>query len=191
MRWDRLKIMVLTCHGEFTPAGILDRFTPDRPLPKARPRGEDRIGGKIDGCQAFELTPGSDARGDLFELLTTREGGTHPIVHVYQVWAEAGSIRAWVYHTAQCDRLCFTAGSFRVVLCDPRPASPTCGQIVSLLVGAGAPTLLTIPPLVIHGVQNVGAERAAFVNLPTNVYYHEKPDKRRLPYDSPLIPFRW
>jgi dTDP-4-dehydrorhamnose 3,5-epimerase len=137
------------------------------------------------------LLPRSDDRGDLFELLTTRDREIEPIVHVYQVWAEPGSVRAWVYHTRQTDRLCFTGGSFRVALCDLRPASKTAGKIVSLLVGATAPTLVQIPSLVAHGVQNIGAERAPFVNLPTNVYRHETPDKHRLPFDSPLIPFRW
>jgi dTDP-4-dehydrorhamnose 3,5-epimerase len=59
------------------------------------------------------------------------------------------------------------------------------------MVGANAPTLLTIPALVAHGVQNMGVERASFLNFPTQVYRHDRPDKRRIPFDSPLIPFEW
>jgi dTDP-4-dehydrorhamnose 3,5-epimerase len=78
-----------------------------------------------------------------------------------------------------------------VALCDLRPDSPTAGNLTSLEVGADLPVFLTIAPLVAHGVQNLGSERAAFVNLPTDVYHPDAPDKLRLPFDSPLIPFRW
>jgi len=123
--------------------------------------------------------------------MTTRDGEFQPLVHAYQVWAEPGSIRAWVLHVGQTDRLCFTSGSFQVALCDLRPDSPTAGAIVSLRIGADAPVRLTIAPSVAHGVRNLGTERAAFVNFPTKLYDHAAPDKSRLPYDTNLIPFRW
>jgi len=170
---------------------ILRHFVADTERPKPQQTHEDLLEGQIEGCHAVRLYPGSDHRGDLFELLTTRDGSIEPIVHVYQVWAEPSSIRAWVYHSRQTDRLCYTSGSFRVALCDLRPESRSKGVIVSLHVGSKSPVLLTIPPFVAHGVQNLGSERAAFVNLPTNVYRHDNPDKHRLPFDSPLIPFRW
>ena len=183
--------MVLSYWDQVVASDIRHQFVADMPRPRVQPPREDLLEGRIEGCHAFELRPGSDDRGDLFELLTTRDGEIEPIVHVYQVWAEPGSIRAWVYHTRQTDRLCYTGGSLRVALCDLRPGSRSAGNIVSLLVGASAPVFLTIPPLIAHGVQNRGAERAAFLNLPTNVYRHDAPDKHRLPFDSPLIPFRW
>ena len=107
-------------------------------------------------------------------------------MHVYQVVCEPGSIRAWVYHAEQTDRLCYTEGAFRVVLFDLREDSPTAGNLVTLSAGESAPIRLTIPPFVAHGVQNAGMARAAFVNLPNQVYDHQKPDKHRLPFDSPL-----
>ncbi len=152
---------------------------------------KDLLGGQIEGCTAISLLPASDDRGDLLELLSSRDEQIEPMVHIYQVYSAPGSIRAWVYHSKQTDRLCYTDGSFRVVLYDLRSESRTVGNMVTLMAGADAPTLLHIPPFVVHGVQNMGRERAAFVNIPTRVYRHEDPDKRRLPFDSPLIPFTW
>ncbi len=170
---------------------IRNEFIADSPLPGLSARGEDLLEDRIDGCHAFRICPGSDHRGDLFELLSLRDGGIEPIVHVYQVWAAPGSVRAWVYHARHTDRLCFTGGRFRVALCDLRPESRSFGSLVSFVAGSQNPLRLSIPPLVAHGVQNIGTERSAFVNLPTAVFCRHDPDKRRLPFDSPLIPFRW
>ena len=172
-------------------ADIQRQFTADPPQTRIQPDLIDLLEGRIENCHAYTLRPGSDHRGDLFELLTTRDGAIEPIVHVYQVWAEPGSIRAWVCHASQTDRLCFTGGTFQIALFDMRPESPTAGAVASIIAGADLPVRLTIPPHVAHGVRNLGPERAAFVNLPTTVYDHRAPDKYRLPIDSELIPFRW
>jgi dTDP-4-dehydrorhamnose 3,5-epimerase len=145
----------------------------------------------IDGVEVTPLRMHGDHRGGLVELLTTRDHTIDPIVHVYQVYAAPGSVRAWVYHEHQDDRLAFTAGDFLIVLFDIRPDSPTRDMITTLRVGVAAPTLLRIPRLVIHGVKNCGAAGATFVNLPTNIYLPEAPDKRRLPIDDPRVPYKF
>ncbi len=52
-------------------------------------------------------------------------------------------------------------------------------------------TIVTIPPHVFHGVKNVGTDDVLVMNLPTQPYLHDDPDKYRLPWDSELIPFKW
>jgi dTDP-4-dehydrorhamnose 3,5-epimerase len=143
----------------------------------------------IDGVTATPLVGNADVRGSLFELLTTRDGPIEPIVHVYQVFAAPGSIRAWVYHRHQYDRLAFIMGRFEIALYDVRPGSRTANRLNVFTLGAQQPCLLRIPPFVIHGVRNAGAEGAYFINLPTNVYDRSAPDKARLPYDDPRIPY--
>jgi dTDP-4-dehydrorhamnose 3,5-epimerase len=49
---------------------------------------------------------------------------------------------------------------------------------------------LSIPAGVYHAVQNVGDREAAFVNLPSQPYQHDDPDKYRLPIDNDVIPYR-
>src|SRR5271154_1455102 len=129
--------MSLTASERTALADIQRQFVEDAPRTRIEAPCIDLLEGRIDGCHAHRLHPGSDDRGNLFELLTTRDGAIEPIVHVYQVWAEPGSVRAWVHHARQTDRLCFTGGTFQVVLYDARPESPTAGALVSILVGAG------------------------------------------------------
>jgi dTDP-4-dehydrorhamnose 3,5-epimerase len=170
---------------------VRQQFRQDLPKRRVERPAADMIAGRIHGCTALAMPKASDDRGDLVELLTTRDAVIEPIVHVYQVFAEPGSIRAWVFHEQQADRLCLTQGHLQVVLYDLREDSPTAGALVVLSVGADNPTFLRIPAFVAHGIKNVGAERAAFVNLPTPGYFYDAPDKFRLPFDTPLIPHTW
>ena len=144
---------------------------------------------QIDGVEAKVLIRRQDHRGNLCECLTTRDGDIAPIVHVYAVTAAPKSVRAWVYHKYQWDRLVYTQGQFRVVLYDIRDNSPTYGKLDVLEVGLMMPTLLLIPPFVVHGVENYGERDETFINMPTNVYYPGKPDKFRLAKDHPGIPY--
>jgi len=119
-----------------------------------------------------------------------RDASTEPIVHVYQVTASADSIRAWVMHRRQDDRLAFLNGRFRIALYDLRPGSSTAGLLNVFVLGSEQPAVLRIPARVIHGVQNLG-ETATFVNMPTKAYDPGDPDKWRLPSDDPRVPFRF
>jgi dTDP-4-dehydrorhamnose 3,5-epimerase len=145
--------------------------------------------GKLEGVLLSPLIVNADKRGHLVELMTESEEQYVPPVHIYHVFAEPGSVRAWVYHKRQHDRLHFAHGQFRVVLFDLRPESSTYHQIEILDVGRDNPCRLVIPPFVAHGVQNSGTELASFVNMPTRSYNHANPDKSRIPANHPGIPY--
>ena len=170
----------------------LGDFTPDTPW---EPRPAIDVGAVphelIDGVTLTPIVAKSDERGSLSELLTTRDGSIEPIVHVYQVTSMAGSTRAWVYHHKQFDRLAFVNGRFKIALCDIRPGSPSANRVNVLVLGSERPALLRIPPLVIHGVRNIGAETATFINLPTHAYDPRDPDKCRLSVSDSKMPFRF
>lgn len=170
----------------------LEDFVPDPPTPREPiepPRTELQDSTPIDGVTTSALSLRHDRRGWLSELLTTREGEIEPIVHVYRVRAAPGSIRAWVYHLHQFDRLAYANGDFQVVLYDLRPESPTRGRLNVFRIGDARPCLLRIPPRVVHGVRNVGSDWASFINMPTQVYFHDTPDKCRIPYGDPRMPY--
>ena len=177
------------------PPLTLDDFEqdpPTRPLIQASQASTDfSTEDLIDGVTLTSLSLGADKRGQLNELLTMRDGGHDPIVHVYQVQAAPGSLRAWLYHKIQMDRLAFTNGSFRVVLYDLRPDSKTYRKLNVFDLGDERRCRLHIPPLVIHGVQNIGSTYANFVNMPTAIYYPDRPDKYRLRPDHPEIPHQF
>ena len=129
--------------------------------------GETRRPSLISGVTIEPLNPRKDQRGQLTELLTLREGDIEPIVHVYQVHCEPGSIRGWVYHRWQEDRLCYTEGHFRLALYDLREESETYGALDVLDLGADNPSRVTIPKYVAHALMNAGTTISSFVNLPT------------------------
>lgn len=168
----------------------LTDFVDDKPWNDDIPFLDDvPVNDQIEGVRLQRLSTRADKRGDLTVLLSALK---EPIVsppHIYLVSAEPGSIRAWVYHKRQSDRLAYTNGEIRVVLYDLRTDSPTYQKLNVLDVGAANKVLLTIPPYVVHGVQNRGASAATFVNMPTNAYDPANPDKSRVRYDHPGIPY--
>jgi dTDP-4-dehydrorhamnose 3,5-epimerase len=161
-----------------SPFPTIETFIQDMPREIARSeRILDEV--TIDGVILDRLRPNTDERGSLIELLTTRDGPIEPIVHVYQVIAAPGSLRGWVYHKWQHDRLHFTLGDLEIQLVDIRRDSPTCGNRMALHVGAARQCRLTIPPLVAHSLRNLGDSAATFLNMPTHPYDPTNPDKFR------------
>jgi dTDP-4-dehydrorhamnose 3,5-epimerase len=170
----------------------LDDFIDDRPWTPDTPEFQPVfIENQIAGVDIRRLEQKADGRGNLVVLMSDRfsEGWRTP--HVYLVTAAPRSVRAWVFHRRQHDRLAFTTGQVRIVLYDLRPDSPTHGALNVIDAGAANKILLTIPPFVVHGVQNPTDEAAFFVNMPTYAYDPANPDKARLPKGHPGIPYRF
>ena len=149
------------------------------------------IDNQIDGVRLRRLHSHRDDRGELTVLMTNLDDPSQQAGHVYHVLAAPGSVRAWVFHKRQHDRLAFVQGEFLVALYDMRPGSPTKGNLNVLEVGAANKVQLTIPPFVVHGCQNLGTAASAFVNMPDVAYDAANPDKSRLPVNHPTIPFRF
>jgi dTDP-4-dehydrorhamnose 3,5-epimerase len=171
----------------------LDDFVDDVPWAEQNPAlAEVPIPDQIEGVRLRRLVTHGDGRGDLTVLLSTQYADFHPLPpHIYLVGAAPGSVRAWVYHKHQDDRLGFTEGNLRVVLYDIRPGSVTFGKLNVIDVGAANRLQVSIPAKVVHGVQNRGAEWARFVNMPTKAYDPAHPDKSRVRPDHPGIPYRF
>lgn len=174
------------------PIVALADFVDDRPWTPAEPEfAEIRIKDQIEGVRLHRLTANVDGRGNLAVLMSDRFGPDQTTPHVYLVTAAARSVRAWVYHKRQTDRLAYTMGHLRIVLYDLRPDSPTYGVLNVIDAGADNKLQLTIPPFVVHAVQNPTDEDTIFVNMPTRAYDPANPDKSRLPVDHPGIPYRF
>ncbi len=164
-------------------------FVQDKPWQDSTNPVAAAIPDLIHGVIVEPLVFRKDGRGQLVELISQRAAPIEEIVHVYQVYAEPGSVRAWVYHQRQEDRLSYTQGQFRLVLWDIREDSPTFGKLNVFHVGAANPCSITIPRFVVHGLKNDGADTASFVNCPTSWYNPANPDKSRLPIDHPGVPY--
>lgn len=149
----------------------------------------------VDLIDGVRLRPAPTVVGpeeEVCEIYNTGWGVTeHPVVHVYQTLVRPGRIKGWAYHKRQIDRIFLQSGALRFVLYDMRPDSPSFGRINDLCLSERNRGLLVIPCYVAHAVENIGEGHAVFINLPTEPYRHDNPDKYVLPIDTPEIPFRF
>lgn len=111
------------------------------------------------------------------------------IEQVFQVKLEAGRLSAWHAHEFAFDRIFCNHGMMKLVLYDARGSSPTFGKINEFKIGDARPTVVSIPPNVWHGIQNISGGTSSILNLVNRSYRYEDPDHWRLPWNSPEIPY--
>ena len=114
------------------------------------------------------------------------DGAVEQTIHVSM---RGNAISAWHQHRQRWDYLFVVGGHLRVVLHDPRPDSPTRGQVDVFHLSPQRPQLLAVPPSVWHGAQNLSNGVSSFVNLFNKPYDYADPDEWRLPPDSDQIPY--
>lgn len=148
-------------------------------------------GTRIQGSLVKDLRINPDDRGRLFEILRNDEPHFMKFGQVYVTTAFPGVVKAWHRHQRQTDFFCLIQGRARFALYDPRPDSPTCGQVDEILCDGEHPRLIVIPNLVHHGFKNIGTVDVVCINCPTEAYNEADPDEERLdPYDND-IPYDW
>jgi len=108
--------------------------------------------------------------------------------HVQHITTSDGRISAWHCHQKQTDGIFVVSGRLLVALYDARATSPTRGNTMALRLDACDPVLVIVPPMIWHGVKQLGGS-ASFVNIISRAYDYEDPDEWRLPADSIEIPF--
>jgi dTDP-4-dehydrorhamnose 3,5-epimerase len=171
-------------------AGIdgLDRAAKDRPTVTG---DGDSLQELIAGVEFRRPRTHADERGTLTEIYDERWDFTDdPLVYAYLVTLRPNQVRGWVVHREQNDRLFVFQGVIRVALYDARSESETYGRLNVFHVGEHDRALVAIPAGVYHGLRNVGDREGAFVNLPSQPYNHDDPDKYRLPLENDVIPYR-
>ena len=146
----------------------------------------------IDGVGVHEVLNVPKNHGYLTEIIRSPWLGENSVIdQVFQVVLERGGISAWHAHAQTTDRLFVSLGMARIALYDARPGSPTHGVVNEFRFGSLRPALVTVPPRIWHGVQNVGDGVAVVLNLVDRAYDYEDPDHWRVPVDSAEIPFRF
>lgn len=172
-------------------AGIEGLEQAQKDLASVGPDGES-LHALIEGVDVRRARTHADERGTLCEIFDPRWGFTEdPLVYAYLVTIRIGQVRGWVVHREQTDRLFVYAGVIRIVLYDARTESDSSGRLNVLHFGEHDRALVSIPPGVFHAVKNVGDREGAFVNLPSQPYRHDDPDKYRLPLENNVIPYRF
>jgi dTDP-4-dehydrorhamnose 3,5-epimerase len=131
--------------------------------------------GQIDGVEINLLNRFSDERGWLAELYRSDEvrGDSAPAMGYVSV-TKPGVTRGPHEHLDQSDRFCFAGpGEFEVRMWDNRSDSPTYLNSQTVVVGEDNPTIIVVPPGVVHGYRNIGDGEAMVINLPNRLYAGE------------------
>jgi dTDP-4-dehydrorhamnose 3,5-epimerase len=98
-------------------------------------------------------------------------------------------------HVEQTDCFIFSGpGTFKLYLWDNRSSSPTYWCHEAALVGADNPTMVIVPPGVVHGYRNVSDVPALMLNCPNRLY--KGPGRKQLVDEirherDPGSPFRF
>lgn len=112
----------------------------------------------------------SDDRGWLAEIFRNDETDFDPAMG-YVSLTKPGVVRGPHEHREQSDCFIFVGpGDFELHLWDRRQDSATKDEYKKLTVGASAPTLVIVPPGVVHGYKCISAEAAYSINLPDKLY---------------------
>jgi dTDP-4-dehydrorhamnose 3,5-epimerase len=144
------------------------------------------------GVVIRRLVTHTDFRGSVTELYDPRWGfHPDPLVFSYLFTIRPGVVKGWSLHQRHEDRYVLLQGEMELVLYDPRPDSPTCGEVCTIVLSEYDRCIVNIPVHVWHADRNIGSRDVVAVNFPTIQYDHTDPDKLRLPIDTPLIPHQF
>ncbi len=112
----------------------------------------------------------TDERGWLAEVFRHDEVDYNPAM-AYVSLTKPGVVRGPHEHRAQSDCFVFTGpGSFDLYLWDRRAESKTKGEHLKIRVGEDNPTMVIVPPGVVHGYKCVSEIDAYSINLPDKLY---------------------
>ncbi|MFH1090576.1 MAG: dTDP-4-dehydrorhamnose 3,5-epimerase family protein [Pseudomonadota bacterium] len=145
----------------------------------------------IHGVQVKELRVIPDERGRLMEMLRADDQIFEKFGQVYLSTTYPGVVKGWHAHRRQTDFITCVKGMIKLVLYDPREASPTQGLINEFFIGEYGPRLVKVPCLVQHGWKCVSEEEAYIINVVTEVFNYADPDEQRLHPHQNDIPYDW
>lgn len=146
----------------------------------------------IDGVKTKKLRVIPDERGRLMEVLRSDDEELFKkFGQAYITTAYPGVVKGWHFHRKQTDTFACISGMMKIVLYDGREDSPTKGLVNEFFVGVHNPTLIQVPPYVLHGFKCISEQEAIVLNLPTEVYVYDEPDEHRVPAHSQDVPYNW
>ncbi len=131
--------------------------------------------GKIHDVVVKPLAKYLDERGWLAELFRSDEIGPEVMpIMAYVSMTQPGVARGPHEHVDQTDYFCFIGPSnFKVYLWDARQGSPTHGVRQVIFAGVDNPTMVIVPPGVVHAYKNVGIDNGIVFNAPNRLYAGE------------------
>jgi dTDP-4-dehydrorhamnose 3,5-epimerase len=145
----------------------------------------------IHDVEVKKLILHKDERGSVMEILRCDDSIFEKFGQIYMTTCKPGVAKAWHYHEKQSEYFSCVKGVLKLVLYDSRENSPTKGQVQEFLISLSNPLLVKIPPYVYHGFECGADEETLAINIKTLPYDAKNPDKVRIPFDDPRIPYKW
>lgn len=127
---------------------------------------------RIEGVIIKELNANNDERGWLVEMFRFDElSKKNQPVMAYLSSTKPGVARGPHEHKKQSDLFCFLGFStFRVYLWDNRKKSQTFKMKFTFECAKERPTLVIVPPGVVHAYKNIGSIDGLVFNAPNHLY---------------------
>lgn len=127
----------------------------------------------IKGVTIKKFNKYDDERGWLAEIYRRDEDKYQPAMSYISV-TKPGVVRGPHEHVYQSDCFVFAGpGNFELHLWDRRENSETKGEHTKIEAGEDNPTMVIVPPGVVHGYKCIGEKDAWCVNLPDKLYKGE------------------
>jgi len=145
----------------------------------------------IDGVVVKKLRVAPDERGRVMEILRSDDELFEKFGQVYITTAYPGAVKAWHRHKKQTDHFTCVKGMAKLALYDEREGSKTKGELNEFFIGEHNPILVRIPKMVWHGYKCISESECICLNVPTEIYNHDKPDEERLDPAKSKIPYDW
>jgi dTDP-4-dehydrorhamnose 3,5-epimerase len=124
----------------------------------------------MEGVIIKKLDKFEDSRGWLSEIWRSDEGSFHPEM-AYVSITKPSIIRGPHEHKFQSDGFVFLGpGNFELYLWDNRGDSSTFKEELKIEVGKNNPSLVIVPPGVVHGYKCISDSDAYCINLPSKLY---------------------
>jgi dTDP-4-dehydrorhamnose 3,5-epimerase len=147
--------------------------------------------GKIDGVEIKELEAHRDSRGLVMEVLRCDDRIFEKFGQVYITTCKPGIAKAWHYHIGQAESFTCVKGVLKLVLYDGRKDSKTYGSVEEFRISLDNPILVKIPAYVMHGFECGTDEELIAISIKTEPYNPKTPDKIKLAFNDPSIPYKW
>ena len=143
----------------------------------------------IDGVVVTPLKQIPDERGKIMHMLRSDDPQFERFGEIYFSMVYPNAIKAWHLHTKMTLNYAVVAGMVKLVLYDPRPSSPTKGEVQEIFLGEQNYARVKIPPGIYNGFKGVGPIPAIVANCST--IPHDPAEIQRLDPFSKDIPYSW
>ena len=131
----------------------------------------------IKEVEVVQLNKQNDDRGWLLKIIMREQmAGDAPFGEFYVTSIEPGAVRGQHYHNHCTEWFCVLTGQAKLVLVDLAT-----GERQVIAMGDDSMLRVKIPPMIAHGIQNVGKELLYLLVYADQPYDYNRPDAVPMP----------